>query len=165
VSDAGRPPAPDARTEALYQELILDHHRRPRNRGELADATARASVRNPLCGDEVAMAVAVRGGVVREARFTGQGCAISRAAASLLTEAVRGRAAAEAAALVRDYAAMVGDPRAPAAERLGQLGALRGVARVPGRVRCALLPAEALARALEAPAGGETRREEPGDGA
>ena len=143
-------PAPSARVEALYQELILQHYRRPRNRGELPDATSRATVKNPLCGDELTMQVAVEGEVVREARFLGQGCSISQAAASMLTEAVRGRTRAGAAALLADYAAMLADRHRPA-EQLppGDLRALSGVARFPARVRCGMMAAEAMGRALE----------------
>ncbi len=148
--DAGG--APSARVQALYQELILDHYRRPRNRGELADATGRAAVRNPLCGDELTMQVALDGETVREARFLGRGCSISQAAASMLTEAVRGRSRGDAAALLRDYAEMLRDRDAPPnASLAGDLQALSGVARFPARVRCGLLPAEALAQALGAP--------------
>ena len=141
--------ASPARVEALYQELILDHYRRPRNRRPLADATGQASLRNPLCGDEVTMQVRLDGDVVADAAFAGQGCSISQAAASMLTSAVHGRTRAEAAALLRDYGLMLADRHRPA-ELLppGDLRALSGVARFPARVRCGLMAAEALGRAL-----------------
>jgi nitrogen fixation NifU-like protein len=144
--------APTARTEALYQELILEHFRRPRNRRALSDADARATLKNPLCGDEITAQLALDGEVVREAAFTGQGCSITTAAASMLSEAVRGRTRGEIDELLARYAAMLtGDHDAASDDRLGELRALSGVARHPARLRCALLPADAYARALALP--------------
>lgn len=145
-------PASSARTEALYQELILDHYRRPRNRGELPDASITIAHRNPLCGDELTVALALDGTRITDARFTGQGCAISQAAASMLTSAMRGATVGEARALLDCYSAMLtgGSTAAGGDASLGDLRALAGVARLPARVRCAMLPAEALGRALEA---------------
>jgi len=138
-----------ARVEALYQDLILDHFRRPRNRRPLPGATGEASVRNPLCGDDVTMRVRLDGDLVADAAFAGQGCSISQAAASMLTAAVRGRTRDDARAVLRAYAAMLADRHAPPDPLVeGELRALGGVARFPARVRCGLLPAEALERAL-----------------
>jgi len=149
VRDEGGAPSA-AKVEALYQELILDHYRRPRNRRALPEATAEATLRNPLCGDEVTMRVRLDGDVVADAAFAGQGCSISQAAASMLTEAVRGRTRAEAAALLAAYGAMLTDRHRPAElPPPGELRALSGVARFPARVRCGLMAADALGRALE----------------
>lgn len=141
-----------AALQALYQELILDHYRRPRGRGELPDATGRAAGRSadfPLCADDLMVAVAVDGGVVREARFTGSGCSISQASASMMTELVRGASADEVAELRARVVGMLdGDAEAAADERLGAARALAGVARFPMRVRCAMLPWNALLRAV-----------------
>jgi nitrogen fixation NifU-like protein len=149
-------PPDDARSEAqlsaIYQELILDHYRRPRNKGEPEAPGARLARRkNPLCGDQLALAVAFDdAGRVREARFTGQGCSISQASASMLTQAVRGKSRAEVEALLARFRAMVhGDPAAAADESLGELRALSGVARFPTRVQCATLAWSALAELLE----------------
>ena len=150
------PPAPDAaegRTEAqlaaIYQELILDHYRRPRNKGALEAPDASAERRNPLCGDEIVLQLAFDGDVVREARFTGRGCSISQASASMLTQALRGRTRAEADALLRRFTALVhGDAAAQRDESLGELRALQGVARFPARIRCATLAWSALDEAL-----------------
>jgi nitrogen fixation NifU-like protein len=146
--------AGSARSEALYQELILDHYRHPRNKGVLADADVTLAHHNPLCGDELVVYLALDGQTVREARFTGQGCAISQAAASMLTTAVRGTTVAEARALLARYAAMFDADAATAASAadapvLGELRALAGVSRLPARVKCALLPADALTGALD----------------
>lgn len=144
--------AESPKVQALYQELILDHFRRPRHRHPLPHASAVAMLRNPLCGDEITAQLALDDDVVREAAFTGQGCSITTAAASLLSEALAGRPRDEVAALLARYAAMLGGDRAAVADdRLGDLRALSGVARHPGRLRCALLPADAFARALALP--------------
>ena len=144
-------PANDAQLAAIYQELILDHYRRPRNKGlgDTADVRT-AERRNPLCGDEIALALALDDdGRVRDVRFTGRGCSISQASASMLTEAVRGKTRAEAEALVARFSAMVhGDEEAAADPSLGELRALSGVSRFPARIRCATLAWSALAELL-----------------
>jgi nitrogen fixation NifU-like protein len=137
----------------LYQELILDHNRRPRNRGTLPDATHHAEGRNPLCGDKIAIYLQVDDGRVTEARFDGAGCAISTASASLMTESLKGKTVAEVRALFEDFRALVmgkaGPSSAPAA--LGKLAALRGVCEYPVRVKCATLAWHTLLAALDQP--------------
>ena len=137
-----------AELDALYQELILDHYRRPRNRGELPGADAAAALRNPLCGDEMAVALALDGEIVREARFAGRGCSLSQASASMMTELVRGRTRREVRDLDRRFRALLRGEGAGVTGELGPLRAFAGVARLPARHRCALLPWEALERAL-----------------
>lgn len=146
-----RSPASDARLAAAYQELILDHYRRPRNRGAMARADARAEIRNPLCGDEVALALALDDtGHVTDARFTGAGCSISQASASMLTQLVKGKTLAEAAAVKTRFAEMLGgDVSAATDASLGDLRALAGVARVPMRIKCALLAWRAFDEAVK----------------
>lgn len=144
--DAARSPAQLA---ALYQELILDHYRRPRNKGEIERPSTVGVARNPLCGDEVEVTVALDGDRVTEARFKGRGCSISQASASMMTGLVRGRTLAEVAALRRRVAALLaGDATAAADPSLGDARALAGVARYPARHRCAEMGWEALAEAL-----------------
>ena len=151
---AGGAASSDARLSAIYQDIILDHYRRPRGKGAL-DAPEGAEVlaaerRNPLCGDEIALQLALDGDVVREARFTGQGCSISQASASMLTQAVRGKTRAEAEALVRRFVALAhGDAEAGADPGMKELRALQGVARFPARIRCATLAWGALDDALK----------------
>ena len=140
----------DARLSALYQELILDHYRRPRNKGTLPEATGSASLRNPLCGDEVDVQVKMRDGKVAEVRFGGRGCSISQASASMMTELVKGRTTEEVHALGERFAAMIrGDEGAAGDAALGQARSLAGVSRFPTRVRCAMIAWEAVARAVE----------------
>jgi nitrogen fixation NifU-like protein len=148
VSDTGL----DARLSALYQEVILDHYRRPRNKGALAEPTGSASLRNPVCGDEVDVHVEMRDGKVADVKFGGRGCSISQASASMMTELVKGRTAEEARALGERFAAMIrGDAGAAADEALGQARSLSGVARFPRRTTCAMIAWEAMARAIKQP--------------
>ncbi len=142
--------ASSARSEAIYQELILDHYRSPRNRSVLEDADVVVTHRNPLCGDELVVYLALDGDKIREARFTGQGCAISQAAASMLTGALNGGTVDDARAILACYSSMMhGDASSIDDPSLGELRALAGVARLPARVKCALLPADAFSRALD----------------
>ena len=144
-------PATDARLSALYQEVILDHYRRPRNKGALEAPTSHANLRNPLCGDEVDVQVEMKEGRVADVRFGGQGCSISQASASMMTELVKGRTAEEVHALGERFAAMIrGEQGAASDAMLGQARALAGVARFPTRVRCAMIAWEAVARAVKA---------------
>ena len=143
-------PGSDARLSALYQEVILDHYRRPRNRGTLAEPTGSASLRNPLCGDEVDVHVAVQDGKVADVKFGGRGCSISQASASMMTELVKGRTPDEVHALGERFAEMIrGDAEAAKDQALGQARALSGVSRFPTRVRCALIAWEAMERAVK----------------
>jgi len=143
-------PASDARLSALYQEVILDHYRRPRNRGTIAEPTGTASLRNQLCGDEVDVQVALHDGKVADVKFAGRGCSISQASASMMTELVKGRTPDEVHALGERFAEMIrGDAEAAKDQALGQARALSGVSRFPTRVRCALIAWEAMERAVK----------------
>jgi nitrogen fixation protein NifU and related proteins len=133
----------------LYQQVILDHNKNPRHRGEPARHTHQAQGNNPLCGDRVTVFVQVEDGVIRDVGFDGSGCAISTASASLMTGAVVGKTVAEAERLFHDFHEMVVDPEAPAdTARLGKLAAFAGVRGFPARVKCANLPWHTLHAAL-----------------
>lgn len=134
----------------LYQELILDHGRKPRNHRVLADATAKADGHNPLCGDKVTVFVAAKDGVVTDVTFVGNGCAISQASSSLMTEAVRGRTLAEVEALYGRFHDLVTGRGATEeeTEELGKLAAFAGVSEFPMRVKCATLCWHTLRAAL-----------------
>lgn len=134
--------------EELYREVILDHYKSPRNKGPLVGAHASVHLHNPLCGDEITLALAVEGETIREARFTGQGCSISQASASMLTEAVKGKTLGEAREMLARFARMVRGELTPDAADLGDLEALAGVSRFPVRVKCAMLAWEALDKDL-----------------
>lgn len=139
-----------ANIQAMYQELILDHYRRPRNKGELEGEHTTVAMKNPLCGDEVYLHLSVEDEKVADISFTGRGCSISQAAASMITQAVKGKTADEAEALGVRYREMImGDVTAAQDKSLGQLRALSGVSKFPARVRCALLAWNALEEGLK----------------
>ncbi len=133
----------------LYQEVILDHHKRPRNFGTLSEANHHAEGRNPLCGDHITVHVDVENGVIKGVAFEGAGCAISRASASLMTDAVKGRPIAEAEKMFEEFHKMVTsgvDEEVEAA--LGKLAVFCGVREFPSRVKCASLAWHTLRQAL-----------------
>jgi nitrogen fixation NifU-like protein len=133
----------------LYQEMLLDHYRRPRHRGQLPDATHVAQGDNPLCGDRVRVALRLGGDVIEEIAFEGSGCAISTASASLMSDAVRGKRRAELDRLFDAFHALVaGGPPPSDATDLGKLEIFAGVREYPARVKCATLPWHALRAAL-----------------
>jgi nitrogen fixation protein NifU and related proteins len=141
--------------EELYQQVILDHSKRPRNYGQLPDATARVTGDNPSCGDEIHLTV--RLGAAREiedVKFSGHGCAISQASASLMTTKVKGQSTARAKELIDALRRLVTTSEPPPLEQLGDLALLQGVRKFPQRVKCAMLAWRALEQALtEAGAG------------
>ena len=133
---------------ALYQELILDHYRRPRNKGTLEKADASVDVKNPLCGDEIGLQVAFDGDCVCDLKFSGRGCSISQASASMMTQLVKGKSTKDIDAIRKRFRdVMLGNTAGDDTE-LGPLRALSGVARFPARVKCALLAWNALESAL-----------------
>ncbi|HUX37824.1 MAG TPA: SUF system NifU family Fe-S cluster assembly protein [Rectinemataceae bacterium] len=140
--------------DELYQDIIMDHYRRPRGRADLSHIPEDRVMENPTCGDSIKLEVQKDGeGRIVEIRHQGQGCAISTASASLMTEFARGMSGEEArAAAARFVAALRGDSSLDELDAMGDLAALRGVAGLPVRVKCATLPWHALIRALEAEA-------------
>jgi nitrogen fixation NifU-like protein len=156
--------------EDLYREIILDHYRNPRNRGELPTPPAHAETGfNPLCGDEITLYVQVDDGRIEDMKLTGQGCSISQSSASMMSTAVKGRTVDQARAVIRRFKAMMsihesrldgvegsesdGDPDGPGAGdddvKLGDLEALQGVVKFPVRIKCATLAWNTLAQALD----------------
>ncbi len=133
---------------ALYQEVILEHNRSPKNYGPLAQSTGKAEGRNPLCGDEVTVWVAMDGDTVSAASFEGHGCAISKASASMMTQAVKGKTRAEAEALFGHFHGLVTGQESTPDPALGKLKVFAGVARFPTRVKCASLAWHALREAI-----------------
>ncbi len=155
--------------EDLYREIILDHYRSPRNRGELPTPPAhRTEGYNPLCGDEIVVFLQVDDGVIGDIRITGQGCSISQSSASLMSAAVKGKSVAQARDLIRTFKSMMsihesrlGDGKPGGGEvtesedfsvdrdSLGELAALQGVVKFPVRIKCATLSWNALAQGLD----------------
>ncbi len=134
----------------LYQEVILDHSKNPRNFHRLADANRKAVGRNPLCGDQFTVYLRIEDGRIADVAFEGQGCAISKSSASMMTMAVKGRTAEEAEEMFdRFHALVTGEAGAAAEPALGKLVAFQGVSGFPVRVKCASLAWHTLKAALK----------------
>ena len=146
----------NAELEELYQAVILDHSRRPRNVGEIVDGAVHVHGDNPSCGDEIHLHVkfAADGGI-EDLKFTGQGCAISQASASMMTMKIKGRSRLEAETILRSFHDLVTGESAESPKQLGDLRLLQGVRKFPQRVKCAMLAWRALEQALAA-AGGDS---------
>jgi nitrogen fixation protein NifU and related proteins len=148
--------------EDLYQEVILDHSRRPRNFGELPDATVRVHGDNPACGDEIHLAVKFdASGGLEDIKFTGHGCAISQASASLMTMKLKGKSRAEATEMLRAFHDVVTKETSEAPKTLGDLRVMQGVRKFPQRVKCAMLAWRAVQQAFEQGSGETTVSTEP----
>ncbi len=141
---------------SLYQQLILEHYRHPHNKAELADKTVEIHMHNPVCGDEIRLQLRVEGDRIEEARFSGQGCSISQAAVSMMTDLLKGKSLSDADGLAKRFTELMHGDEAAAKDRsLGDLRALQGVSKFPVRVKCALLGFDALQEALEKTATGK----------
>jgi nitrogen fixation protein NifU and related proteins len=148
--------------EELYQEVILDHSRRPRNFGELPDAAVLVHGDNPACGDEIHLAVKFgANGGLEDIKFTGRGCAISQASASLMTMKLKGKSHGEAMEMLRAFHDLVTNDAGEALKVLGDLRVMKGVRNFPQRVKCAMLPWRAAEQAFEQRAGEATVSTEP----
>jgi len=148
--------------EELYQEVILDHSRRPRNFGDLPDAAVRVHGDNPACGDEIHLSVKFDGGgSLQDIKVTGHGCAISQASASLMTMKLKGKGRAEVMELLSAFHDLVTDEANEAPKTLGDLRVMKGVRNFPQRVKCAMLAWRAVEQALEQGAGEATVSTEP----
>jgi nitrogen fixation protein NifU and related proteins len=156
--------------EELYQEVILDHSRKPRNFGELPDAAVRVHGDNPACGDEIHLGVKFGSeGDLQEIKFTGHGCAISQASASMMTMKLKGKSRSEAMEMLNAFHELVTKEKNQAPKTLGDLRLMQGVRKFPQRVKCAMLAWRALEQALrqntgESTISTETDLVEPGDG-
>lgn len=145
-----RDAAPNPALADLYQELILEHYKHPRNKGELEQADVEMHLMNTSCGDEVRLQLRLEDGVIRDARHLGNGCSISQASVSMMSELLKGKTIPESIALAQRFTDMMhGDPAAAREKRMGSLRALAGVSQYPVRVKCALLGWDALLQALK----------------
>jgi nitrogen fixation NifU-like protein len=141
-----------ASLSGLYQDLILDHNRAPQNFRRMEDANRRVEGINPLCGDRLTVWLKMEDGVIKDAAFQGSGCAISKASASLMTSAIKGKTQEEVEALFERFRRMVTGALEPAeVESLGKLAAFSGLSEFPIRVKCASLSWHALKAALNEP--------------
>jgi nitrogen fixation protein NifU and related proteins len=132
--------------QSFYREIVLDHFQRPRNRQELEDANIEEHINNPLCGDQITVYANLHDGTLEEVSFTGRGCSISQASASMLTEQLTGASRKEAEEKIEAFLQMM---RTEENEDLGELAALKGVVQTPNRTRCATLAWEAMRRVLD----------------
>lgn len=134
----------------LYQEVILDHNKQPRNFHKLSDANRHAEGYNPLCGDHLDIYLKMRGDTIEDISFTGSGCAISKASGSMMTSSLKGKNKAEAEAIFEKFHTMVtGESNSAAPEGLGKLAVFSGVCEFPSRVKCASLAWHTMRSALE----------------
>jgi nitrogen fixation NifU-like protein len=143
-----------AALDELYKEVILDHYKNPRNKRGMDAPTVSRRKNNPLCGDEIEIHAMLDNGVVKEVSFEGQGCSISQASASMLTESIQGKPLPEASVLVADFRGMMEGRVDPDEDAFGDLVALKGVAKYPVRIKCAVLAWDIFQEAL-GDAGGE----------
>jgi nitrogen fixation NifU-like protein len=134
--------------EEIYKEVILDHYKNPRNKREMSDAPLTCSKNNPLCGDEITVFVNASDGKVLEVSFVGQGCSISQASASMMTESVAGKTVEDVKRLSGDVRSMLAGELEPDEDAFGELVALKGVVKYPVRVKCAVLAWDVLQEAL-----------------
>jgi nitrogen fixation NifU-like protein len=137
--------------KALYQEIILDHNRNPRNFKKMEDASCSVDGYNPLCGDHYTIFLKLDNGIIREISFQGSGCAISKASASVMSTVLKGKTRAEAELLFEKFHHLVRgeNKNENSAEELGKLAAFAGVSEFPARVKCAILPWHTMKNALE----------------
>jgi nitrogen fixation NifU-like protein len=142
---------------SLYQQLILEHYRSPRNKGELENGTVEVHLNNPVCGDEIKLQLRIEDDHIAEAKFVGQGCSISQAAVSMMTTLLEDASLDEAEGIAERFTGMMhGDEEAAKDKSLGDLRALAGVSKFPVRIKCALLGFEALQKALKESHAGDT---------
>jgi len=133
----------------LYREVILDHYRNPRNKRGLPEADIDLAHNNPLCGDEISVRVKVADGGVADAAFEGQGCSISQASASMLTERIKGMPLEDVDDLILQFRGMMAGKETPEEDSLGDLVALKGVVKYPVRIKCAVLAWDTLQEGIE----------------
>jgi nitrogen fixation NifU-like protein len=135
---------------SLYQQLILEHYRSPRNKAELPERTVEIHMANPVCGDEIRLQLQIDGDRIVEARHVGQGCSISQAAVSMMTHLIKEKSLSEAEGLAERFTAMMhGDEEVAKDRTMGDLRALKGVSKFPVRIKCALLAFDALQEAIK----------------
>mgnify|MGYP006278332413 FL=1 len=140
----------DLNLNSLYQQLILDHYRNPRNKGELPERTVDIHMANPVCGDEIHLQLQIEDDVIVDAKHIGQGCSISQAAVSMMTNLIKGKPLSDAEGVSERFTEMMhGNEEMSRDKSLGDLRALQGVSKFPVRIKCALLAFDALQEAIK----------------
>ncbi|RAP75478.1 Fe-S cluster assembly sulfur transfer protein SufU [Paenibacillus montanisoli] len=132
----------------LYRRVIMDHYKNPRNRGTLDEDSLTVNLNNPTCGDRITLQLQVEDGIVKQAKFTGEGCSISMSSASMMTEAVKGKTTEEALALAERFSSFIKGGQEEF-EELEDIEALSGVSKFPARIKCATLSWNALRKGIE----------------
>lgn len=135
--------------DQLYRQVIMDHYKNPRNKGQLEDGTLTIDMNNPTCGDRIHLTMNVEDGKVSEARFDGEGCSISMASASMMTQAIKGKDIETALRLSKTFSEMMQGNDYPDDLDLGDIEALQGVAKFPARIKCATLAWKAMEKGLD----------------
>ncbi|MBW7455819.1 Fe-S cluster assembly sulfur transfer protein SufU [Paenibacillus sepulcri] len=132
----------------LYRRVIMDHYKNPRNRGTLDEDAVTVNLNNPTCGDRITLQMEIQDGIVKQAKFTGEGCSISMSSASMMTEAVQGKSLDEALALAEKFSSFIkGEPTE--FDELEDIESLAGVSKFPARIKCATLSWNALRKGIE----------------
>lgn len=145
--------------DELYRQVIMDHYQHPRNQGDIEGDAMKIDLKNPTCGDEIHLQLALQDDVVEDVRFKGAGCSISMSSASMMTEAVKGKPLMEALAIMEEFKKMIRGEKYDE-ELLGDLEALSGISKFPARVKCATLAWNALARIGEMSEGGSDHEQD-----
>jgi nitrogen fixation NifU-like protein len=135
--------------DALYRRVIMDHYKKPRNRGRLENGSHTISMNNPTCGDRIQLTFKVEDGIVEDARFEGEGCSISMSSASMMTEAIKGKKVEDALELSKIFSDMMLGKEYDGEIDLGDIEALQGVAKFPARIKCATLAWKAMEKGLK----------------
>lgn len=138
-----------SKLDNLYRQVILDHSSHPHHRGTLTESTSRIELNNPTCGDVIELQVEVKEGIIKNIAFNGNGCSISTASASMMTDAVMGKSVEEAQQLITDFSQLVQGKDVKAIDQLGDAAMLSGVAKFPARIKCATLGWKALEKTME----------------
>ncbi|MBC1436566.1 SUF system NifU family Fe-S cluster assembly protein [Listeria rocourtiae] len=134
--------------DQLYRQVIMDHYKNPRNNGTLDDESVTIDLNNPTCGDEIHLHLKVENETITAAKFTGSGCSISVASASMMTESIIGKSEKQALKMSRDFSEMVQGHEHDVIDEYGDVEALAGVAKFPARIKCATLSWKAMERAI-----------------
>ncbi|WP_462411098.1 Fe-S cluster assembly sulfur transfer protein SufU [Neobacillus sp. Marseille-QA0830] len=135
--------------DALYRRVIMDHYKKPRNRGVLEDSSLTINMNNPTCGDRIQLTMKVDEGIVQDARFEGEGCSISMSSASMMTEAIKGKKVEDALKMATIFSDMMQGKDVDEDLDLGDIEALQGVSKFPARIKCATLAWKAMEKGLK----------------
>lgn len=135
--------------DSLYRQVIMDHYKNPKNRGTLDEDSLTIDMNNPTCGDRIQLQLQVEDGIVKDAKFLGEGCSISMSSASMMTEAIKGKSVEQAMEMSRTFSDMMMGKEVDMDEEFGDIMALQGVSKFPARIKCATLAWKALEKGVQ----------------